>query len=232
VCHLHVSCVQLSSEDAEAQRRKRLARRAALASLLLFAPLKKLRPQIAVASHGLGTYFDAVDSALATSSLSTALKSGTSTIPTLTKLIRASMIRGYEDGGSVIGKKPGSKLLARADVLAKERATEVSRQMFKTSKKWLKDNPDHDFALSSARADRAARFEATKSYYEGVQKILWGYGVQKSWLTTSEAPCEECVEQEDEGPIPLEEPFPCGLYAPLLHLYCECQLALTPLEDQ
>ena len=183
-----------------------------------------------MAAHDFGGYFDAVDAALETASLSAALKSGTSTIGPLTKLIRASMIGGYEDGGSLIGKKPGSRYLDRALSDAQDRASEVSGQMLRTSRKWLKANPGNEFALSSARAERAARFEAARGYYAGLQHVLWGYGMLKSWLTTSDNPCEVCLDNEDQGPIPMEDVFDSGDDAPLAHLSCACVLEIIPPE--
>jgi hypothetical protein len=219
-------CLRLHADAADDERKKR-ARRAALASLILFSPWKKLRPQIAMATHDLSDYFDAVDSAMETGTLTEALKSGSSTIPALTKLIQAAMISGYQDGGGLIGRKAGSRLLAQAETLAQIRAAEVSHQMLKTSKKWLKADPSNDFALSTARAERAARFEGAKGYYVGLHKMLWGQGMVKSWLTTSDAPCEDCLENEDEGPIALEDAFPSGDFAPLAHLSCQCVLSVS-----
>ena len=186
--HVHIHADD--NDDAAEQRRER--RRRALAALLLFAPWKKLRMQIAVAAHDFGDYFDAVDAALETASLSTALKSGVSTVGPLTKLIRASMIGGYQDGGALVGLSPGSRYADKALRSAQQRADEVSQQMLTTSRKWLKMNPGNEFALSSARAERVAKFEAARWYYTGLQQALWGHGMLKGWLTTSDAPCEEC----------------------------------------
>jgi len=48
-----------------------------------------------------------------------------------------------------------------------------------------------------------------------------------------DAPCGNiCLPNEDEGPIPLEEMFSSGDYAPLGHLHCMCQLGIVPLEAQ
>src|ERR1039458_5523682 len=153
--------------DIDEQRRNGQARRAAMAGLLLFSPWQKLRPNIAMATHDPGGYFDEVDEALETGTIAQVLKEGSSMVPALTKLIRAAMIGGYQDGGAMVGLKPGSRLIARAEQQASQRAVEASGQMLKTSKKWLKENPDHAFALSSARADRAAKFEAARGYYGG-----------------------------------------------------------------
>jgi len=184
-----------------------------------------------MASHDLGDYFDAVDLAMETGGLSTALKSGVPIVGSMTRLIRAAMIGGYQDGGNLLGRKPGNRMIARAESLAKQRAELVSGQMLKTSRKWLKANPSSDFALSSARAERAARFEAAQAYYSGLHQVLNGQEMMKSWWTTSDDPCEDCLENEDEGPIPMEETFPSGDDAPLAHLNCQCVLSISRMGD-
>jgi len=225
-------CCGLRADSEDKKRRRRERKAAALASLLLFSPWKKLRPNIAMASHDLGDYFDAVDLAMETGTISTALKSGAPIVGSMSRLIRASMIGGYQDAGHLIGRMPGNRLVARAESLAKQRAELVSGQMLKTSRRWLKANPSSDFALSAARADRAARFEASKAYYSGMHQVLNGQDMMKSWWTTSDAPCEECLENEDEGPIPMEETFPSGDDAPLLHLSCQCVLSISRTGEQ
>jgi hypothetical protein len=214
------------ADDDDAERRRRARRRRALEALLLFAPWRKLRMQIAVAAHDFGDYFDSVDAALETGTLSTALRSGVSTVGPLTRLVRASLIGGYQDGGNLVGLTPGSRYAERALQQAQDRAEEVSSQMLQTSKKWLKANPGNEFALSSARAERAAKFEAARGYYTGLHQALWGYGFRKGWLTTSDNPCEICLENEDEGPIPMEQDFSSGDWGPLAHLSCQCVLEL------
>lgn len=221
-------CIGIHAEDAhDAEEKRKRRRRKYLAALLLFAPWKKLRMQIAVAAHDFEGYFDAVDAALETGALSTALKSGAGTVGPLTRLIRASMIGGYQDGGTLIGISPGSRYEARALREAQRRAADVSGQMLKTSKKWLKADPSHEFALSSARAERAARFEAAKGYYTGLHQVLWGHGMMKEWVCLGDDPCEECLENEDAGPIAMEDVFPSGDFAPLLHLNCLCTLSVS-----
>lgn len=218
-------CVSIYADDDAEEKRK--ARRRALALLLLFAPWKKLRLQIALAAHDFEDYFDAVDAAMETATLSTALRSGVSTVGPLTRLIRAALIGGYQDGGALVGIAPGSRYAQRALDLAQDRAAEVSSQMLKTSKKWLKADTNNEFALSSARAERAAKFEAAQAYYEGLHQALWGKGMMKSWLTTSDDPCQECLDNEDQGPIALESQFQSGDYAPLAHPNCQCVLEIT-----
>lgn len=220
-------CKHIMADDAE-ERRKRLARKAALAALLLFSPWKRLRPQIAVASHDIETYFDAVDTAMDTGTLTEALRSGSGVVPALTKLVRAGMLYGYQDGGSMVGKVPGGAYADKAFHAAQARAAEVSLQMHVTSKEWLKADPHNGFALSADRAERAARFEAAKAYYTGLQQAVWGHGILKEWIPLGDAPCEEiCTENEDAGLIPVEEPFPSGDFAPLGHPSCECILRLA-----
>lgn len=217
----------LADDDSDEAYRRRQARRAALAGLLLFAPWKKLRVPVAVAVHGLDDYFDDVDLAMERGALTKALKQGGATEPILARLIRVAMIGGYEDGGALVGKKPGTNYAARAAAEARDRAADASSQILRTSKQWLKANPDNSFALSKSRAERAVRYEAARAYYTGLQQALWGADMMKEWFTTSDNPCEECLDNEDQGPIPMEDQFQSGDYAPLAHLNCQCVLHVS-----
>lgn len=217
--------------DSEEEKRKR-RRRAALAALLLLSPWKLLRMQIALAAHDVDTYFDAVDVALVTTGLKAALRGGEGIVAPMQRLVRAALVQGYEAGEGLGGRRITSGVRRQFDAMAADRAQQIRELMTGTSRKWLKGDPNSAFALSMTRAERAVRFEAGNHFYEGLQKSVWGLGMTKSWVTTSENPCEEiCIPNEDEGPIPVEEQFPSGDYAPLGHLNCECVLSITPAED-
>jgi hypothetical protein len=49
-----------------------------------------------------------------------------------------------------------------------------------------------------------------------------GREVLKTWTTTSAETCETCQENEDVGPIPVDEPFPSGDFYPPAHPACAC----------
>lgn len=215
--------------DDQDQRRARRKRDAALLlGLALFSPWKRLRAPIAVASHDLDDYFDSVDTAMETASLSSSLKSGRPIVSSLEKLILSSLVAGFDDGGSLVGRKAGRNYLARAQADAADRAHEVSGQMVDTSKRWLKADPQNEYALSSQRADAAARYEAARAYNTGLLQSLWGAGMTKEWVTTSDHPCEElCLPNEDQGAIPVEDVFQSGDYAPLAHPNCMCILQVN-----
>lgn len=211
-------------EDSDERRRRR--RRRALAALLLFSPWRTLRLPIAVAAHDIDAFFDAADMALDSQPIAKAL-AGTGLEDAITKLVRAAMIGGFNDGGALVGKKAGSSYMDRANRDAAARAEEVSAQMNKTTGEWLKSDPDHQFALSESRAERAAKFEAAQGYYTGLHQALWGEDYNKEWIPLGDDPCENCLDNADAGIIPMEEMFPSGDYAPLAHLNCMCVLSIS-----
>jgi hypothetical protein len=85
-------------------------------------------------------------------------------------------------------------------------------------------------AVSKDRSDDIVEYEMPKIMFMGMRKG-WGQvtGTRmptKSWFITSDNPCELCQENEDEGPVPIDEPFPSGDYEPGIHPGCDCILGL------
>jgi hypothetical protein len=78
-------------------------------------------------------------------------------------------------------------------------------------------------ALSQERADLIARTEVfslnNSVALETVKQT--GAAMLKEWNTTSDDPCEGCLENESAGPIALDDDFPSGDGAPVLHPRCE-----------
>ena len=66
-----------------------------------------------------------------------------------------------------------------------------------------------------ARANSVAAVES----YKAARDV--GVNVMKAWVTTDDA-CDECQENEDEGPIPLDDEFPSGDSEPPGHPNCLC----------
>jgi len=224
----------IHADDADEQRRRRLKRRA-LATILLMSPWKSLRLHIGMATHDLNDYFDSIDSVLDYKVMKDAMS-----LPglkqklnnSISKLVQAALIRGYDDGGSLVGRKAGSFYIADAKARASYRAQEISDQMNLTTKKWLAADPHNEFALSGQRAERAARYEAARGYYQGMMDATMGEGLLKSWVCLGDDPCEDCLANEEDSPIAMEEVFQSGDYAPLAHLSCNCVIDLSrPEED-
>src|SRR5262249_39504144 len=101
----------------------------------------------------------------------------------------------------------------------------------------LDDNLGHDEiadAIQEAGAfsdDRAETIANTEIGHANSVGALNGYkaardaGVKgkKAWLA-DDNPCPDCQENEDAGPIDLDDVFPSGDDAPLAHPGCECTL--------
>ena len=220
--------MHIHADDGDAKKRRR--RKRSMLGLLLFSPWKRLKTHIAMATHDIDDYFDRVDMALGTKAVKDAL-TGEGLDRAFMKLIGASTVTGYDDGGAIVGKKAGPKFIKRAFSEAENVANEVADQMQHTTKQWLKENPDHPFALSKDRAERAAQNEAAKAYYDGMHQALWGEGCTKEWVCLGDDPCDDCLDNEDAGQIAVEDVFPSGDYAPLAHLNCLCVLSVHgPLE--
>lgn len=207
------------------KKRKKLAD-----ALILFSPWKRLRVQMAMASHDIDDYFDVADDILDTGgkTLADALATARPIRDAMNKVIRASLISGYQDGAHYLGDAVPQSWVKRADKLAAQRAAQVQKMMRSTTQKRLKSNIDDSYVLSRGRADAAVRYEAANHYFAGLTQAMSDSGLRKAWLTTSDNPCEICLDNEDIGPIPMEEEFPSGDMAPLSHLHCQCVLQIVP----
>jgi hypothetical protein len=84
-------------------------------------------------------------------------------------------------------------------------------------------------AFSDYRAETVSRSELIKAYGKASlgsyrEGGAWG----KEWATGGD-PCDECMANEEQGPIPIDEGFQSGDDAPAAHPRCEC--ALLPVFD-
>ena len=95
----------------------------------------------------------------------------------------------------------------------------------------LAEHISESTGFSAERAETISRTEliaannqgALRSYKDAAQE---GIALQKEWLTAGDdLVSEECQENEDAGPIPLDEDFPSGDDAPPLHPNCRCSLS-------
>lgn len=93
----------------------------------------------------------------------------------------------------------------------------------------LADAIEADYAFSERRARLIADTEIANANSAGA---LAGYKASeaagntifKVWSVTDDQCCDDCEDNEAEGPIPLDEPFPSGDDAPLAHPNCRCVL--------
>lgn len=78
--------------------------------------------------------------------------------------------------------------------------------------------------MSRYRANLIAVTETARAETFGQFVSFMQLGVrQKEWLTTVGA-CKVCVGNQEQGPIPLMQPFPSGHLAPPSHPICRCSL--------
>jgi SPP1 gp7 family putative phage head morphogenesis protein len=92
----------------------------------------------------------------------------------------------------------------------------------------LADTLRSAYDFSHERAEMIARTEIHKANGEGALSGYRASGVveQKVWLTSGDDDVsEECGENEDEGPIPIDEEFPSGDLAEPAHPNCRCTIA-------
>ena len=96
---------------------------------------------------------------------------------------------------------------------------------------------EKDFAFSAARAHNIAAYEVGTANSAGALTGLKvarsaGVDIKKYWSVNNLGTCcDECEENEEAGPIPLDEPFPSGDDAPLAHPGCQCVLLSAVASD-
>lgn len=81
-------------------------------------------------------------------------------------------------------------------------------------------------AIGKKRSKSDASYEGSRIFFEQRTRA-WRLksGVLKAWYTASD-PCNLCIDNEDDGRIPIDQPFASGdLFAPA-HLNCECLVSL------
>jgi hypothetical protein len=92
------------------------------------------------------------------------------------------------------------------------------------------DNPKTD--TSKQRGDRIGVNETKTARSFGLTKGLERLSrtkkknIYKAWVTNGDG-CDACTANEDEGPIPIEDTFQSGDYAPTAHPGCDCDLEFT-----
>lgn len=72
---------------------------------------------------------------------------------------------------------------------------------------------------------RSAKEFGQAKGYERLAKSK-GKQIYKAWNNNEDA-CEVCEENADEGPIPIDEEFPSGDFAPQAHPNCSCYLTFS-----
>lgn len=83
---------------------------------------------------------------------------------------------------------------------------------------------------TGSRAEAIARTELG-DIWAGIQfEIFTAAGIKwVDWVTTSGAPCPQCLMNELGSPVRLGQRFPSGAYRPTIHPWCGC--VLEPAEE-
>lgn len=84
-------------------------------------------------------------------------------------------------------------------------------------------------AFSPERAALIANTEIANAHGQGLLMGMkgaksTGMNVKKEWVAGGADPCEDCLENEDEGPIDVDDDFPSGDDASPAHPRCECSI--------
>ena len=193
----------------------------------VYNPHSALDSQIAAASKSIADTFSEIDSSLDKGKTIKEALYGRRVTAAMHRVIASARLHGFLHGAERSKKHMPANYgtVIRAD--AEKRAAEVNRLMRRTSKKVLRNTPDSDYVLSPDRALMAARYEAGKSYFQGVGDALRGSHHKKRWITSSAESCENCEDNAEIGPIDIDEVFPSGDDYPLAHQNCSCYVSVT-----
>lgn len=139
--------------------------------------------------------------------------------------------RGYDlaiTAGNIKSQRGDIVELRRA---ATRRSVLAAKYIAKTTKKALDiEAMSKEAAGSKKRSDGITEYEMPKMFFMGMRKgwgrITGNRMPTKTWFVNSDNPCELCQENEDEGPIPIDDAFPSGDYEPGIHINCDCVLGL------
>jgi hypothetical protein len=202
---------------------------------LLFAPRIALKSNIRLATQRIANQFDSIGAAV---NRGVPLSQATTVDQfeaTLRNLLSSSRLAGFTAGAKYSEVAMPTNYGKIVHSMASKRARNASGLMARTTRKLYKSLSDirdarERFVLSGERASRAASYEAATAYNRGLldafqNEPLWG----KMWVTSSNEPCEDCQDNEDQGTIGFDEAFDSGDDAPPIHLNCQCYLGVERL---
>lgn len=119
------------------------------------------------------------------------------------------------------GLRPNPNAEYRIDDATREMLRDL---ILKTDPEDLSDAIMDSTAFSEARAELIAETEL-KMVIEGSQYAAArasGKDYLKQSITTSEEPCEDCVENEEAGKLGMDDQYPSGHLLPPFHPGCQC----------
>lgn len=196
---------------------------------MVFSPYTSLESQIKAAASGISSYFDEIDSALDKGARIKKAVTKEKIEPVMRRLITSSRLLGYQHASAISKKKMPALYGKEIKDVATRRAAKVDKLMRRTTRRVLKNSPESEYILSGERGLAAARFEASRAYFRGMRDALAGSGLGKAWNTAGGDSCEDCLDNEDDGVIGVDEMFSSGDFYPGIHLNCSCFITLSRL---
>lgn len=189
-----------------------------------FSPKVLLKHSITSASKAIQSHFDSVSASLEKGEKVKKAVQGKKIKASMHTLIATARMTGFQHGAKLSGKKMPALYGKEIRLKAETRSTKVQNLMQRTTRRTLKSNPDSSFTLSPERAMRASEYEASRAYYAGLDDALAGSGLMKAWATTSDNPCDDCLDNEDDDFIDVDDVFSSGHDYPPTHLNCGCTI--------
>jgi hypothetical protein len=200
----------------------------------VFNPHAMMEHQIKVSSNHVRAFFDEIDSALDKGeSVKNAIRSPKGGLQDdrfdgiFSRLISQARLAGFGHGASVSKKSMPAMYGRDVSDRANVRASKVNDWMKRSTRKWLTAVPESDYVLGKERAMRAAQYEASRAYFQGLKDAVGGANFEKAWLTSAGESCEDCQANEDEGGIPVADSFSSGHGYPPAHLSCACFVTMS-----
>ncbi len=189
---------------------------------VLLTPYMLLKREHAFTANQLASHFDVMDRSIANGG---SLLKSSAIGEALQPLIIKAHQQGFAVAAKLTGKKASQAYWDKIAAEAAKHAKKVNQWMLKSTANMLEDH-DTDFVFSEARAARAAEYEMSQAFYQGVDAASAGSSLLKEWIT-ADNPCDICIDNEDEGPIPVDEQFESGSDWPPEHVSCQCVIQLS-----
>ena len=194
----------------------------------VYNPYSQLAKTINSAADTLAGYFNEIDFALDKGkSVKQAIGSEDKIRSVVKRIISSARLEGFQHGAKVTKMKMPSMYGNVIKSAADRRASKVNKWMNGTTKNVLRSNVDSEHVLSRDRALMAMRFEASKAYYDGVRDATVGTGMKKRWITSSEESCQDCQDNEEQGPLDIDAVFASGDDFPAAHQNCNCYVSVS-----
>lgn len=149
----------------------------------------------------------------------------------LSASIQRVAIAGYQQGCNDVQEPLDVVLGLRLKREKQARAKQAARWIAVTTAVSLDINAgmSKDKALSEGRADIIADNELDLGFFGGI-RFGWSLDIsaKKIWIVSSEHDQDDlCDDNEDDGPISINDVFTSGDFEPPAHINCECDMGLV-----